>query len=324
MKAAVNLSYGPPEAVIEVRDVPKPTPKSDEVLIKLHASSVNRTDCGFARGKPFVTRFFSGLLRPRNVILGCELSGEVAAIGEDVTGFNIGDRVFGYDDVGWGGHAEYACVPQGRSITTIPDGTTYSQAAASSEGAHYALNYVRSMDAQPGLRVLVNGATGAIGSAAVQLLKQSGVYVVATSTTKDLDLVMGLGPDKVVNWQKQDFTKIDEQFDVVLDAVGKSSYNACLPILNPGGLYISTELGYLSQNLWLALLSPLFKLVRAKRVIFPIPKNNKEIIEFIRDRLAAGEFKPAIDRTFALDDIVAAYKYVESGQKTGNVVIEII
>ncbi len=321
MKAAVSKNYGPPEN-IQIIDVDTPVPSASEVQIRVHASSVNRTDSGFLRAKPFVTRFFSGLIRPRQPILGCEFAGEITHIGSEVTLFKVGDRVFGFDDVKWGGHGQYKIMNEAKSLAKIPKNVSYEQAAVSTEGAHYALSYIRVMQKLGVQRVLVHGATGAIGSAAVQLLKQAGVYVVATSTTTNMKFVESFGPDKVIDWQKEDFTTINETFDFVFDAVGKSRFRDCKPLLEDGGIYIATELGPYGQNPLLGLISPLFKLFGAKRVLFPLPLNNKDLIEFIAARLKDNTFKPVIDRIYNLDEITDAYNYVETGKKTGNVVIK--
>lgn len=323
MKAAINRTYGLPADVLIVSEIETPLPKDNQVLIKVHASGVNRTDDGFLRAKPFVTRFFSGLIKPKHPILGCEFAGVVAKIGKNVTLFKQGDRVFGFDDVGWGGHGEFMVIDESKSVTVIPKNISFEQAGVSGEGAHYALGYVRVAQKLGAKRVLVHGATGAIGTAAVQLLKHADIYVVATSTTKNVKLVSSLGADKVIDWEKEDFTAYDEVFDLVFDAVGKSSFKKCKPLLRNGGVYIATELGPYGQNPWLGLLSPIYKLFGAKRVMFPLPSNTKEIIEFIAARLEDGTFRPVIDRTYTLDQIVDAYKYVETGQKTGNVAINL-
>jgi NADPH:quinone reductase-like Zn-dependent oxidoreductase len=322
MRAAVHDRYGPPE-VLQLRDVAMPQPAADEILVRVHCSSVNRTDVGFLRAKPFVVRFFGGLLRPRHLALGCEFAGEVAALGDTVTRFALGERVFGYDDVRWSGHAEYKVIGQDKAVATIPDGITYEQAAASTEGAHYAWVDIRAAKVLAGQRVLVHGATGAIGSAAVQLLKYAGAHVVATSTTRNVDLVASLGADRVIDWEREDFAACGERFDVVFDAVGKSSFGACKPLLVEGGAYVSTDLGPKGQNPILGLASPLFAAAGAKRVLFPFPRNDLGMVEFLRNRLAAGDFRPVIDRVYSLDDVVEAFRYVETGQKTGNVVIRV-
>jgi NADPH:quinone reductase-like Zn-dependent oxidoreductase len=323
MKAAVYTKYGPPE-VLQVIDVVKPSFKEDEILIKVHASSVNRTDDGFLRANPWVVRFFSGLTKPRRTILGSEFAGEIVEIGSSVSKYKVGDRIFGFNDVKFGGHGEYAVFAENDPFALMPKNSDYKTMAGASEGSHYALSYVRTIQKLEAKRVLVHGATGAIGTAAVQLLKHAGIYVVATSTTKDMKLVKSLGADKVIDWEKDDFTKFPEKFDVVFDSVGKSSFRACKPLLNKEGVYIATELGYFAQNPLLGIISPIFRLFGAKRALFPLPKNNKEIIEFLASRVADGSFKPVIDRIYPLEQIAEAFNYVESGQKTGNVIIKII
>ncbi|HMS25537.1 MAG TPA: NAD(P)-dependent alcohol dehydrogenase [Acidimicrobiia bacterium] len=321
MKAAVNLKYGPPAEVVHIEEVDKPTPMPNEILIKVHASSVNRSDCGFVRAKPFVTRFFSGMFRPRNQILGCEFAGEVVECGSNVDSFKLGDRVFGFDDSRWGGHGEFKVIDVKRMVAKIPDNISFDVAAVSSEGGHYALSYLWSMRIGKGDRVLIHGATGAIGSAAVQLFKQAGAYVVATADTNNVELVEKLRADRVIDRVTEDFTQCGETFDVVFDSVGKSSFRDCKKLLVKRGLYVATELGKWGQNPLLAIVSPLFRLVRAKRVTFPLPKANHKVIEHLRDRLADGTFVPVIDRTYPLDRIVDAYAFVETGQKVGNVLI---
>lgn len=322
MKAALQYKYGPPETIV-IEDIAKPIPKEKELLVNIKTSSVNRTDCGFLQAKPFVTRFFSGLLKPRNPILGCEFAGVVEEVGDEVSLFKVGDRVFGFDDAGWGGHGEYKVIDEGKSVALMPKKSTFEQMAGSGEGAHYAVSYIDRIKKLGAKRVLVHGATGAIGSAAVQLMKYEGWYVVATSTTKNMKLIAGLGADAVIDWQKDDFTDCGEEFDVVFDAVGKSTFKECKKLLKPHGVYIATELGPHGQNPFLGLLSPLYALFGKKRVLFPLPKNNKAIIQFLADRVADGSYEPVIDRTYRLDEIIEAYRYVETGQKTGNVIVSL-
>lgn len=322
MKAAVHDSYGPPE-VLRIAEVPKPRPAEDEILVRIRCTSVNRTDDGFLRAKPFVTRFFSGLRRPKHPSLGCEFAGDVEQVGSAVTRFAVGDRVFGFDDKRWGGHAEYKVIAQDAPVATIPPNVTYEQAAAATEGAHYALVYLRAADVGPGDRVLVHGATGAIGSAAVQLFVHAGAYVVATSDTQNLELVKALGPAEVIDREQTDFTTCGHTFRVVFDAVGKSSFAACKPLLEKRGIYVSTELGRHAENPFLALASPLFALARAKRVIFPVPTCTQKDIELLKQLLDRGDFQPVIDRSYLLDDIVAAFRYVETGEKIGNVIVRV-
>jgi NADPH:quinone reductase-like Zn-dependent oxidoreductase len=319
MKAAVQTRYGRPD-VVRISEVEKPTPKDNEVLVKVHATTVNRTDCACRAAKPFFMRFFTGLIRPRATVLGNEFSGAVAAVGGGVTSFKVGDRVFGYNEGPFGAHAEYMAIPEDGSLATMPVNVTYQEAAPSTEGSHYALTQIRAAKIQSGQDVLVYGATGAIGSAAVQMLKSLGANVTAVCDTDNLEMVRGLGANKVIDYTTEDFTKDEQAYDVVLDSVGKSSFSQCKRLLKPDGIYISSELGPQAQNPFLALIAPLHG---GKRVMFPIPKHDQEMVRFFKDLIESGDFKPVIDRTYPLDQIVEAYRYVETGQKTGNVVISL-
>jgi NADPH:quinone reductase-like Zn-dependent oxidoreductase len=319
MKAAVHTRYGPPE-VVRVAEVEKPAAKGNEVLVRVHATTVNRTDCGLRAAKPFIVRFFTGLSRPRVTVLGNEFAGEVEAVGPGVTSFEVGDRVFGYNGSSFGAHAEYMVMPEDGLLATMPASLTYEEAAPSTEGSHYALSLIRNAKIQKGQDVLVNGTTGAIGSAAVQLLKHLGATVTAVCDSERLELVRDLGADRVIDYTAEDFTKDDQRYDVVLDAVGKSSFGRCKRLLKPGGIYLSTDLGPLSQNPVLALVTPLFG---GKKVMFPIPKDEPEMVRYFKALIESGAFRPLIDRRYRLDDIVEAYRYVETGQKIGNVVISV-
>jgi NADPH:quinone reductase-like Zn-dependent oxidoreductase len=317
MKAVTYTKYGPPD-VLAIKEVPTPTPADNEVLIKVRATTVNRTDCGYLRAKPFIIRFFSGITKPKRPILGNEFAGQVEAVGGGVSSFRVGDRVFGYNEGGAGAHAEYTVMPETGLVTTIPPNVTFEEAAPCTEGAHYALSFIKATKIQRGHRVLVNGATGAIGSAAVQLLKHFGAEVTAVCGPRNVDLVRSLGADAVIDYQRADFTRIDQRYDAVLDAVGKSSFGRCRALLRPGGIYISSDLGRLAQNPLLALVTPIF---RSKRVMFPLPRFGREDLALFRELLATGRFRGVIDRRYPLEDIVEAYRYVERGHKTGNVVI---
>ena len=317
MRAVVYKNYGSPD-VLQLAEVDTPIPKDNEVLIRIYATTVNRTDCAMLRAKPLIMRFFTGLFKPKNLILGTDFAGKIEAIGKDVVAFKIGDRVFGLDDSGLSSHAHYMSLSQDSALTTIPKNITYEYAAASCEGAHYAYNFINKVTIKGGEKILVNGATGAIGSAAVQILKYLGVDVVAVCNTKNLELVKSLGADKVFDYTKEDFTEADQKYDYIFDAVGKSSFFKCKRLLRPGGAYISSESGYMAQNIFLALLTPLFG---NKRVIFPIPVDTKGSVLFIKKLIEQGGFSAVIDRKYPLEQIADAYRYVEKGQKTGNVVI---
>ncbi len=319
MKAAIYTTYGPPE-VVQLTDLEKPVPKVNEVLIEVYAATVNRTDCGFRSAEYFIVRFFSGLIRPKNKTLGNEFAGKIVAIGKEVKFFKPGDKVFGYDDTRFGAHAEYKIMAENGALTSMPENLSYEEAAPITEGAHYALCDIRAAKIRRGQKILINGATGAIGSAAVQIAKYLGAEVTAVCDTKSIDLVKSLGAKIVIDYTKADFTTINESFDVVFDAVGKSSFGKCKSLLRKGGIYMSTELGYMSQNPFLALITPL---LGGKKVLFPIPTINQEDIIFLKELVASGNYKPVIDRYYPLDQIVEAYRYVETGRKTGNVVINI-
>ncbi|MBC8051901.1 MAG: NAD(P)-dependent alcohol dehydrogenase [Sphingobacteriaceae bacterium] len=317
MRVIINTVYGPPE-VAHLMEVEKPVPKENEVLIKVHATTVNRTDCGFRSAEYVISRLFSGIINPKNKTLGNEFSGVIEQTGAAVSLFKVGDRVFGYNDTKFGAHAEYMTMAESDNMATMPGNVSFDEAAAICEGGHYALCDIRAAKVVAGQEVLVNGATGAIGSAAIQLLKHFGATVTAICDTKNVDLIRSLQPDFVIDYQNEDFTKLEKKFDFVFDAVGKSSFGKCKPILKEQGIYISTELGKNWENIYLALSTPL---LGGKKVLFPIPTINKKDVEFLKELVETGKYKPVIDRKYPLEDIVSAYRFVETGQKTGNVII---
>ena len=320
MKAVVYTKYGPPE-VQEIKDAPKPTPKNDEVLVQVFAATVNRTDTGLRSAKYFVSRLVTGLLKPRKQIAGSEFAGKIVEVGGDVRDFKIDDKVFGFEDVRSGAHAEYMTVRAAGSIAKMPDGFSYEELAPAGEGATYALSIIQAVNVKKGQKVLVYGASGAIGSAAVQIVKHLGADITAVCGTKNVKLVESLGAGKVIDYETEDFTKLDEKFDLILDAVGKSSYGVCKKLLSQRGSYCSSELGPGAQNPFLAIW---FAITGSRKVLFPIPKINKEKMEYIKQLIEAGAYKPVIDRTYSLDEIVEATKYVETGQKTGSVIIKVV
>lgn len=320
MRAIVYTQYGPPE-VLRLEQVPKPVPKENQVLIKVMASTVNRTDSGFRSAEYFISRLFSGLFRPRNKVLGCEYAGVVEEVGSAVSGYKVGDRVFGYDDYRFGGHAEYLVSGEKDNMALLPGDFSFEEAAPLTEGAHYALCDLRAAKIKKGDKVLVNGGTGAIGSAAVQLAKHFGATVTAVCHEQHLDLVQSIGADTVIAYNREDFTQLEEQFDIVFDAVGKSSFGRCRPLLKEKGIYMSTELGKRSENIFLAIAS---RFRKGKKVLFPIPLIKREDVVFLKELAEAGKFKPLIDRKYPLEQVIEAYRYVETGQKIGNVVINLV
>jgi NADPH:quinone reductase-like Zn-dependent oxidoreductase len=317
MRAAIRTRYGPPD-VVAVADVEEPTPKENELLVRIHATTVNRTDCGIRAAKPSILRLLLGLRKPRITIIGTEFAGIVEAVGSGVASFNAGDRVFGYDEKSFGAHAEYKSIPEDGALAVIPSNLTYEEAAPGTEGSHYALGFIRKAKIRSGHDVLVNGATGAIGSAAVQIIKSLGANVTATCGIDDIELVKGLGADRVIDYKAEDFTEDEQTYDVVLDAVGKSSFGRCKRLLKPRGIYLSSELGPKGQNPILVLITPL---LGGKKVKFPFPRYNQQMVVRLKEMMESGVFMPVIDRMYPLEQIVEAYRYVETGQKIGNVVL---
>lgn len=318
MKAIINTQYGPPE-IVKLMYIPTPIAKPGEVLIRVKASTVNRTDCGFRSAEYFISRFFSGLFRPKNKTLGNEFAGIIEALGAGVTNYKIGDQVFGYNDKTFGAHAEFMTMDALGSMALLPTGWTFEDAAALTEGSHYALCDIRAAKVQAGQNILVYGATGAIGSAAVQLLKHFGAHVTAVCSTPYLDMVKSLGANHVIDYTKEDYSNSEQHYDFIFDAVGKSSFGQAKKVLTENGIYISTELGKNSENVFLAMIAKYKK----KKVLFPIPSINKSDVDFLQSLAIAGKFKPVIDRAYMLEQIVDAYRFVESGQKIGNVIIKI-
>ncbi|MEZ4905332.1 MAG: NAD(P)-dependent alcohol dehydrogenase [Spirosomataceae bacterium] len=312
MKAFVNTEYGSVE-VLQLQEIPKPSPKANEVLIKIKATTVNRSDTGIRKAEYFIARFFTGFLKPKFHVLGSEFAGVVESIGKDVTSFNIGDEVFGLSGDTFGTHAEYLCFPEDGAIALKPQNFSFEEAAAICEGHYLALNYLQKVNLSRGHKILINGASGSIGSSAVQLAKHFGAQITAVTNTKNLALAKQLGADVVIDYIQDDFTKIDDKFDFIFDAVGKSSFFKCKRLMKEKAVYFSTELGFAYANVFL----PLF----TKKVLFPIPVHNKEQMEFFKTLAEAGEIRAVIDRQYPFEQIKEAHQYVELGQKTGSVVI---
>ena len=322
MKAIIYTKYGSPE-VLKLKEINKPVPEDNEALIRIVATTVNRTDCATIRAKPFFMRIATGLFKPKKQIPGTEFAGEIEAVGKSVSSLKAGDKVFGFDDQGAGSHAQYTSISEDK-VMMMPDGATYEQAAASIEGAHYAYNFINKVNLKKGQKVLVNGATGAIGSAAVQLLKYFDFDVTAVCDTKNIDLVKSLGANRVIDYTKENFLEDDQKYNFVFDTVGKSSFFKCKKLLLSGGVYISSDLGYMAQNIFLPLLTSIIKpLIGNKKTIFPMPTDIRGSISLIKKLLEQGKFKAVIDTKYPLEQIVEAYRYVEKGQKTGNVVITV-
>ena len=316
MRAVVHDRYGPPE-VLSIRELEDPVPQPDEVLVRVHATTVTRSDCGYRAADPFFSRVFTGLRGPKRKVIGMELAGVVEAVGDEVTEFSVGDRVFGLRG---GANAELVCVREQGPLAHIPEGTSFEDAAPLSDGPSIARACLRRADLRDGRTILIYGASGAIGTAAVQIAKASGAHVTAVCDTKRVELVRSLGADEVVDYTREDFTRSGKTYDVVLDAVGKHSFRRCRRALRPGGVFIETDLGFLWHVPPLALLT---RFVGRKRVTLPIPAYTKEDVVFVKQLVEDGRYRAVVDRTYPLERVVEATKYVETGQKTGNVVLTV-
>jgi len=317
MRAVVYDRYGPPD-VLRLEDVERPDPRENEVLVKIDATTVNRTDCGWRSAKPFITRYFLGLFRPRRKILGMELAGEVEAVGAAVTEFAVGDHVFGV--TGFGAHAEFVCMRESAALARKPTGMTFEEAAAVCDGACIALSCLRDADLRGGRSIVVYGASGSVGTAAVQLAKYFGADVTAVCNTKNVELVRSLGADEVVDYTHEDFTRNGKTYDVIFDAVGKHSFRRCRRSLKPGGMFIETDPGFM----WHApVLDLLTRRIGDKRVKMGIARYTKKDVLFLKELIEAGKYRAVIDRRYPLEDVVDATRYVETQQKTGNVVLTV-
>ena len=320
MRAVVHDKYGPP-SVLRVQEVERPIPTDDEVLIKVVATTVNRTDCAIRQAKPFIWRFFAGVLRPKRKILGIELSGEVEIVGRAVTLFKVGDHVFGISPNKFGAHAEYICMRESAALEHKPTNMTFAEAAAVCDGAIQALASLKRADLATGQRILIYGASGSCGTAAVQLGKYFDAHVTAICNTKNVELVRSLGADQVIDYMQEDFTKNGETYDVILDAVDKTSFLRCKGSLRPGGVYIATDLGwFMIENLALILWT---SRIGRKRVRMGMPRYTKSDVLFLKGLIETGRYRAVIDRSYPMEEVVEATRYVETQQKTGNVVLTV-
>ena len=318
MRASVHDRYGPPD-VQRIEEVARPVPKDDEVLVKIHATTVTRSDTGIRAATPVLIRLFFGLRRPKQRILGTELAGEIEAIGTAVTKFAVGDQVFGStSSFQSGAHAEFIAMRETAPLALKPAGMTFEEAAAVTDGAVLALMCLEAASIHKGQKMLIYGASGAIGTAGVQLAKYFEADVTAVCNTTNVELVRSLGADRVIDYTQEDFTKSGETYDVIFDAVGKHSFMRSKGSLKPGGVYVATD-GF--RNFFLALWTARFG---DKKAIFPIPPHyTQENVLFIKKVIEAGRFRAVIDRSYPLEEVVEATRYVETQQKTGNVVLTI-
>jgi NADPH2:quinone reductase len=319
MKAIVYEKYGPPD-VLQLTEVEKPTPKDNEVLIKVYATTATAAERMMRSGKPFWGRIILGLIKPRKRyrILGLELAGEIEAVGKDVSRFKPGDQVYGFRGFGTGALAEYKCMGEEGSLALKPTNTNYEEAAATVDGATTALFFLRDKaNIQRGQKVLIIGASGSIGTYAVQLARCFGADVTGVCSTKNLELVKSLGADKVIDYTQEDFSQSSETYDVIFDTVGKSSFSRCKRSLKKEGCYLPTT------GLFNYVLMVWTSLISGKKVISGMSVEKNEALIFIKKLIEAGKIKPVIDKCYPLEQAVEAHRYVDQGHKKGNVVITV-
>jgi len=311
MRAVVFDRYGPPE-VLRIEEVERPVPEDDEVLVRVQAASATRSDCGLRRAEYLVARLFTGVFRPRRGRVGIEFAGEVESVGGAVTEYSPGERLFGICS---GGNAEYVCVRESDAIARIPEGMAFEEAAGVADGGLSALSLLRSAGLESGQRIAVFGASGSIGVGGVQVAMHLGAHVTAVCSARAVGLMRSLGADEVVDYEQEDFTENGETYDVVFDAAGKATYRSCRRSLEPDGLYITTDPGFLWRDAARALVS--------RRAKLGIVRYTKPDIETLAAMLEAGTYRPVIDRTYPLEDVVEAHRYVETRQKVGNVILTV-
>jgi len=318
MKAVIYTKYGSPE-VLHLKEVEKPTPKANEVLIRIYATSVTSGDVRMRKADPWFVRLMLGLTRPKITILGVVLAGEIEAIGKDVTLFKEGDPVYGMTIKHFGAYAEYKCLPEDGILALKPVSLTYKEAAAMPFGDTTALHFLRKAKLKAGQKILIYGASGAVGTSAVQLSKYFGAEVTGVCSTANVAMVKSLGADKVIDYTKEDFSKNGEVFDIIFDTVGRSPFSASVKSLKKNGYYLRVvhmALSPVIRGLWISLTS-------GKKVIGGVANVKAENLVFLNNLIEAVQLKPVIDRTYPLEEIVEAHQYVEQGHKKGNVVITI-
>lgn len=318
MKTIEYTRYGAPD-VLELKEVAMPAPKDNEVLIKIFATAVSSGDVRLRKADPFAVRLLFGFLKPKKKILGVVLAGEVEAIGKDVTLFKEGDQVYGSTGLGLGTYAEFICLPENGVLAAKPANLTYKEAAAIPFGGTTALSFLRKAKIQHGQKILIYGASGAVGTSAVQLAKHFGAEVTAVCSTTNLEMMKSLGADKVIDYTKEDFSQRGDCYDIILDTVGKSPFSGSVKSLKSDGYYVRVvhmALSAIFRGLWISMTT-------AKKVIGGGITETGEDLQFLKKLIEAGRLRPVIDRCYPLEQIVEAHTYVEQGHKKGNVVVTI-
>jgi len=321
MKAIVYTKYGPPD-VLKLVDVEKPTPKDNEVLVKILATTVTATECTFRKGEPFFSRLFTGLIRPKIKTLGEELAGEIEAMGKDVQLFKKSDQIFGTAGPGFGANAEYICIPEDGVLALKPTNITFEEAASSVDGFLTALPFLRDKgNIQGGQRVLVYGASGSVGTAAIQIANYFGAEVTGVCSTANLEMVITLGADSVIDYTREDFTNTSQTYDIIFDTVGKTSFSRCKSSLKKKGIFLESGIGFgiIPQVIWTSMFDGKKAKIAATGLRSP-HERTKDLI-FLKELMEAGTIKPVIDRRYPLEQIAEAHRYVDKGHKRGNVVI---
>ncbi len=317
MRAAVYTQYGPPE-VLRIENIEKPIAGENEILLKIKASAVNSGDWRLRKANPFAVRFFFGLFRPKLKTLGSVFSGEVESVGKAVTAFKKGDMVFGHTDMSFGAYAEYKNLPESASIALKPENITHAEAAVIPFGGVAALHFLKKANIKPGQKVLIVGASGAVGSAAIQLAKAKGAVVSGVCSTENTELVKSIGADKVIDYTREDFTRNGEIYDVIFDTVNTISISKSKKSLSENGIMILSAAGMkeMIAGMWMSMTGK-------KKVLTGVISHNKSDVEYIRDLIKAGKYKPVLERTYPLEEISEAHSYAESGRKKGNIALSI-
>ena len=321
MKAIVYTQYGPPE-VLRLEELEKPAPKDNEMLIRIYATTVTATDCIFRRGDSLFARLFTGLIKPKRTILGDVFAGEIESTGKNVTRFKKGDRVYGSTDAGFGANAEYICLPEEGSLAIKPATMTFGEAASVCDGALTALPFLRDKaNIRSGQKALINGASGAIGTFAVQLAAYFGAEVTGVCSTANIELVKSLGADKVIDYTKENFTTNGRTYDIIFDTVGKTTFSRCKKSLNQKGIFLEAAFtpAIFPRVLWTSMFGGKQAKIAATGLRPPAEKT-KDLI-FLKELIEAGNLKAVIDRQYPLEQIAEAHRYVDKGHKKGNVVI---